>query len=200
MPLTKRQKEVLDYVSGFLERNGYSPTLEEIASHFQLASLNGVYKHLKALQERGFIRRFTNQARSIQLLNPDTPSPAILPLLGYVTAGQPVEAVVSAEEISVPESFLTRGKNYVLRVRGDSMIDEHIQDGDFVVIEQGEDAHNGEMVIALIDGENATLKKFYREGDKIRLQPANPTLEPIWVREDRMRIQGVVVGIMRKYS
>ncbi len=200
MPLTKRQKEILDYVSVFLESNGYSPTLNEIASHFQLASLNGVYKHLKALQERGFIRRLTNQARSIQLLNPDTPSPTTLPLLGYVTAGQPVEAVVSAEEISVPESFLTRGKNYVLRVRGDSMIDEHIQDGDYVVIEQREAAHNGEMVIALIDGENATLKKFYREDDKIRLQPANPALEPIWVREDQMKIQGVVVGIMRKYS
>ena len=200
MPLTRRQKEILDYVSRFLDRNGYSPTLNEIASHFQLASLNGVYKHLKALQERGFIRRLTNQARSIQVLNPDAPSPTTLPLLGYVTAGEPVEAVVSAEEISVPENFLTRGKNYVLRVRGDSMIDEHIQDGDFVVIEQREAAHNGEMVIALIDGEKATLKKFYREDDKIRLQPANPALEPIWVREDRMRIQGVVVGIMRKYS
>jgi len=200
MPLTKRQKEILDFVSRFLDRHGYSPTLEEIATYFHLASLNGVYKHLQALQERGFIRRLSNQARSIQLLNPEDSSPTTLPLLGYVTAGQPVEAVVNAEEISVPESFLTRGKNYVLQVRGNSMIDEHIQDGDYVVIEQREDAHNGEMVIALIDGENATLKKFYREDDKIRLQPANPALEPIWVKEDRIRIQGVVVGIMRKYS
>jgi len=200
MPLTKRQKEILDFVSRFLDRNGYSPTLEEIATYFHLASLNGVYKHLQALQERGFIRRLSNQARSIQLLNPEHSSPTTLPLLGYVTAGQPVEAVVNAEEISVPESFLTRGKNYVLQVRGNSMIDEHIQDGDYVVIEQREEAHNGEMVIALIDGENATLKKFYREDDKIRLQPANPALEPIWVKEDRIRIQGVVVGIMRKYS
>ncbi len=199
MPLTRRQKEILDFVRGYLERQGYSPTLEEIADHFDLSSLNGVYKHLRALQTRGFIRRLPNQARSIQLLNPEASSPTTLPLLGYVTAGKPVEAVVNVEEISVPESFLTRKRNYVLRVRGDSMIDEHIQDGDFVVIEEREGARDGEMVIALIDGENATLKKFYREQETIRLQPAHPTLEPIWVKEDRIRIQGVVVGIMRKY-
>ena len=199
MPLTRRQKEILDYVREYLERQGYSPTLEEIADHFDLASLNGVYKHLRALQARGFIRRLTNQARSIQLLNPEASSPTTLPLLGYVTAGKPVEAVVNVEEISVPESFLTRKRNYVLRVRGDSMIDEHIQDGDFVIIEEREGARDGEMVIALIDGENATLKKFYREHETIRLQPAHPTLEPIWVKEDRIKIQGVVVGIMRKY-
>ncbi len=199
MPLTRRQKEILDFVRGYLERQGYSPTLEEIADHFDLSSLNGVYKHLRALQVRGFIRRLPNQARSIQLLNPEASSPTTLPLLGYVTAGKPVEAVVNVEEISVPESFLTRKRNYVLQVRGDSMIDEHIQDGDFVVIEEREGARDGEMVIALIDGENATLKKFYREQETIRLQPAHPTLEPIWVREDRIRIQGVVVGIMRKY-
>ena len=199
MPLTRRQKEILDYLREYLERQGYSPTLEEIADHFDLASLNGVYKHLRALQARGFIRRLTNQARSIQLLNPEASSPTTLPLLGYVTAGKPVEAVVNVEEISVPASFLTRKRNYVLRVRGDSMIEEHIQDGDFVVIEEREGARDGEMVIALIDGENATLKKFYREQEMIRLQPAHPTLEPIRVREDRITIQGVVVGIMRKY-
>lgn len=199
MPVTKRQKEILNYLRDFLQRHGYSPTLEEIARHFGLASLNGVFKHLKALEERGFIRRLSNQARSIQLVNAEVASRSTLPLLGYVTAGQPVEAVVNAEEISVPESFLTRGHNYVLRVRGNSMIDEHIQDGDYVVVEQQEDARNGEMVIALIDGENATLKKFYREAGKVRLQPANPALDPIYVSEDRVKIQGVVVGIMRKY-
>ena len=199
MPLTRRQRQILDYLREYLDWYGYSPTLEEIADHFDLASLNGVYKHLKALQARGFIRRLANQARSIQLLNPEASLPTTLPLLGHVTAGQPVEAVVNVEEISVPESFLTRRRNYVLRVRGDSMIDEHIQDGDYVVIEEREGARNGEMVIALIDGENATLKKFYREDERIRLQPAHPTLEPIWVREDQIKIQGVVVGIMRKY-
>jgi len=199
MPITRRQKEILDYLRSFLDQKGYSPTLEEIAHHFSLASLNGVYKHLKALEERGFIRRLTNQARSIQLVDSESTSSAVLPLLGYVTAGQPVEAVVNEEKIAVPETFQTRGTNYVLQVQGESMIDEHIQDGDYVILEQRSEAHNGEMVVALIDGEKATLKKFFREQDKIRLQPANVALEPIWMTEDRIQIQGVVVGIMRKY-
>ena len=199
MPITRRQKEILDYLRSFLDQQGYSPTLEEIAEHFSLASLNGVYKHLRALEERGFIRRLANQARSIQLVDPESTSSAALPLLGYVTAGQPLEAVVNEEQIAVPESFQTRGKNYVLQVQGESMIEEHIQDGDYVIIEQRPEAHNGEMVVALLDGEKATLKKFYREQDKIRLQPANQALEPIWTTEDRVQIQGIVVGIMRKY-
>jgi repressor LexA len=199
MPLTKRQKDILDYVKDFLHRHGYSPTLEEIANHFSLASLNGVYKHLRALEERGFIRRLSNQSRSIQVLETSLSRQVVLPLLGYIAAGQPVEPVADVEEISVPESFLTRRKNYVLRVRGDSMIDEHIQDGDYVVIEQREEARNGETVIALIDGESSTLKKFYREGNRIRLQPANPDLTPLYVDEAQLQVQGVVVGVMRRY-
>ena len=199
MPLTKRQKDILDYVKDFLHRHGYSPTLEEIANHFSLASLNGVYKHLRALEERGFIRRLPNQSRSIQVLETSLSRQVVLPLLGYIAAGQPVEPVADVEEISVPESFLTRRKNYVLRVRGDSMIDEHIQDGDYVVIEQREEARNGETVIALIDGESSTLKKFYREGNRIRLQPANPDLTPLYVDEAQLQVQGVVVGVMRRY-
>ena len=199
MSLTRRQKEIFSFIEDFLHRHGYAPTLEEIARHFELASLNGVYKHLKALEERGFIRRLANQARSIKLLDPDS-TRTTLPLLGYVAAGEPLEAVITPEEISVPENFLTRGKNYVLRVRGDSMIDQHIEDGDYVIVEQREDARNGEMVIALLDGENVTLKTFYRTGQRIRLQPANPQLQPLFVAEDRLKIQGVVVGIMRKYS
>ncbi len=199
MPLTKRQKDILDYVKDFLHRHGYSPTLEEIAKHFSLASLNGVYKHLRALEERGFIRRLSNQSRSIQVLETSLSRQVVLPLLGYIAAGQPVEPVADVEEISVPESFLTRRKNYVLRVRGDSMIDEHIQDGDYVVIEQREEARNGETVIALIDGESSTLKKFYREGNRIRLQPANPDLTPLYVDEAQLQVQGVVVGVMRRY-
>ncbi len=199
MPLTKRQKDILDYVKDFLHRHGYSPTLEEIANHFSLASLNGVYKHLRALEERGFIRRLSNQSRSIQVLETSLSRQVVLPLLGYIAAGQPVEPVADVEEISVPESFLTRRKNYVLRVRGDSMIDEHIQDGDYVIIEQREEAQNGETVIALIDGESSTLKKFYREGNRIRLQPANPDLTPLYVDEAQLQVQGVVVGVMRRY-
>ncbi len=199
MPLTKRQKAIFTFLRDYLDRHGYSPTLEEIAEHFGLASLNGVYKHLKALEERGFIRRLSNQARSIQLLDGAGSRRSALPLLGVVAAGQPIEAVADSEEIAVPESFLTRGSNFVLRVSGESMIDEHIQDGDLIVLEQRDTARNGEMVVALVDGEEVTLKRFYREGDRIRLQPANPTLDPIYLEPDRVRIQGVVTGVMRKY-
>ncbi|RPI23711.1 MAG: transcriptional repressor LexA [Acidobacteria bacterium] len=198
MPITRRQQQILNFLKEFLERNGYSPTLEEIAHHFGITSLNGVYKHLKALEQRGFIRRLSNQARSIQVID-SVSHAATLPLLGRVAAGGPLEAVASPEEISVPASFLTRKNNYVLRVTGDSMVDEHIQDGDYVVLEQREQANNGEIVIALVDGEKATLKKYYREGPQIRLQPANALLEPILVDESRVRVQGVVVGLMRKY-
>ena len=199
MSITRRQKEILDFVRGFLDEHGYSPTLEEIAGHFGLASLNGVYKHLRALETRGFIRRLASQARSIQVLDTLGSGSPTLPLLGYVAAGRPLEAVTDVEKISVPEGFLSRGRNYVLRVRGESMIEEHIQDGDYVVVEQRDHAENGEMVIALIDGDTATLKRFYREGSRIRLQPANPRLQPLYVSEDRVKVQGVVTGIMRKY-
>jgi repressor LexA len=200
MPLTRRQKEILNYLKEFLAGEGYSPTLEEIANHFGLASLNGVYKHLRVLEERGFIRRLSNRARSIQIVETEKEfqSPA-LPLLGYVAAGNPIEAVVHSDEVSVPEMFLTRGTNYVLRVEGDSMIDQHIQDGDLIIVEQREDAQNGETIVALLDGEQATLKKYYREGKQIRLQPENETMSPIFVDESRLKIQGVVVGLMRSY-
>ena len=199
MSLTKKQKQILDYLREFLDRHGYSPSMEEIAAHFHLRSLNAVYKHLKALENRGFIRRLANQARSIQIVPMEESVGSRLPLLGYVAAGQPLEAIADAEEISVPESFVTRGQNYVLRVRGDSMIDEHIQDGDYVIVEKRDQAESGQSVIALIDRDQVTLKKFYRDGERIRLQPANPALEPICLREDLVQIQGVVVGIMRKY-
>ncbi len=199
MPLTRRQKEILDFLRDFLKGQGYSPTLEEIAEHFGISSLNAVYKHLRALQERGFIRRLPHQARSIQLLGPEGSTAPSLPLLGYVAAGRAVEVIAGSEEISVPEAFLTRDESYVLKVQGDSMIEEHIQDGDYVIVERREVARNGETVIALIDGEKATLKKFYREGQQIRLQPANPTLDPIYVSEARVQVQGVIVGLMRRY-
>ncbi len=197
MSMTRRQQQILEFVKDFLNQHGYSPTLEEIAEHFGISSLNGVYKHLKALELRGQIRRLSNQARSIQVVE-KTPR-ATLPLLGRVAAGRPVEAVNTPEEICVPESFLTGKSNYVLRVTGDSMIDEQIRHGDYVVLEQRQQANNGEIVIALVDGENATLKKYYREGSQIRLQPANEKLDPILLDESRVRVQGVVVGLMRKY-
>lgn len=200
MAITRRQKAVLDYIKDFLAERGYSPTLEEIADHFQMASLNGVYKHLKNLEERGFIRRLSNQARSIELVDKPVTGESIVPLLGYVAAGRPIEAVANAEYLQIPQDFLTRGRNYVLRVQGDSMIEDHIADGDLVIVEERRHAHDGETVVALIDGEEATLKRYYREGRSIRLQPSNSAMEPIVVDESRLRIQGVVVGLMRKFK
>jgi len=200
MPLTKRQKEILNYLKEFLTSQGYSPTLEEIADHFGMASLNGVYKHLKVLEERGCIKRLTNRARSIQILDtePVSHSP-VLPILGCVAAGSPIEAVTDSDEVSVPDMFLTRGNNFILRVEGDSMIDQQIRDGDLIIVEQRDSAENGETVVALLDGQEVTLKRYYREGSQIRLQPANEKLNPMFVDESRLQVQGVVVGLMRRY-
>jgi repressor LexA len=200
LPLTKRQREILDYLNDFIQQHGYAPSLEEIGRRFGLSSLATVHKHLTNLQEKGFIKRAWNRSRSVELMAARTAARALeLPLLGYVAAGAPIEAVVGAESIAVPEGLVGRRDSYVLRVRGDSMIDEQIRDGDFVVVEDRKTAENGEMVIALLGGSEVTLKKLYRENDRIRLQPANPALQPILVDPDQVQIQGVVVGVMRKY-
>jgi repressor LexA len=200
MKLTKRQKEILDFVAGFIEDNGYSPSMEEIAEHFQISSLNAVFKHLGALESRGYLHRDSNRARSIQLSQEDGSGTQMLPLYGCIAAGQPIEAVSSPETLQVPDSFLPRKSNYyVLKVQGESMIDEHIQDGDYIVVESRQTAAPGETVVALIDDENVTLKKFYSEGGRIRLQPANESLAPIILDAARVKIQGVVVSVMRKY-
>jgi repressor LexA len=201
MKLTKRQKEILDFVSEFIDHNGYSPSMEEIAAHFHFASLNAVYKHLEALESRGHLHRDANRARSIQLSQ--SPSAAVrdLPLFGYIAAGQPIEAVSAPEVLQIPEYFLPRqGDYYVLRVKGESMIEEHIQDGDYVVIESRATATPGDTVVALIDNESVTLKKFFPEGGQVRLQPANASLMPIFLEGTRVKIQGVVVSVMRKYQ
>ncbi len=199
MPLTQRQQQVLSFIESFIESRGYSPSMEEIADHFGIASLNAIHKHLHVLEERGFIHRLSNRARSIRVVHEDLERGRSIPLLGRIAAGLPIEAVADREEFFVPERLLTRGQNYVLQVEGDSMIDEHIQDGDLIVVEQRESARDGETVVALVDGDRATLKKVYREGSRVRLQPANPTLDPIFVPADRLQIQGVVVGLIRKY-
>jgi len=200
-PLTKRQREILDYLNEFIQQHGYAPSLEEIGARFSLSSLATVHKHLTNLQEKGFIRRAWNRSRSVELLPSRSGGRAIeLPMLGYVAAGMPIEAVAGSETISVPDSLVTGKRDtYVLRVRGESMIDEQIRDGDWVVVEDRKTADNGEMVIALVDGQDVTLKKFYKEHNRIRLQPANPTMQPIYVDPDGIQIQGVVVGVMRKY-
>lgn len=200
MKLTKRQKEILDFLCEFIEENGYSPSMEEIAEHFHFASLNAVFKHLEALERRGHLHRDPNCARSIQLSQDFPARVQNLPLFGYVAAGRPIEAVATVETLQIPEDFLPRQSNYyVLQVQGESMIDEHIQDRDYVVVESREDANPGDTVVALIDGENVTLKKFYRDGTRIRLQPANEAIAPMILDAARVKIQGVVVSVMRKY-
>ncbi len=200
LPLTKRQREVLDYLNDFIQQHGYAPSLEEIGRRFGLSSLATVHKHLTNLQEKGFIKRAWNRSRSVELTQTRTGGRAVeLPLLGYVAAGVPIEAVAGSETIAVPEDLVGRRDTYVLRVRGDSMIDEQIRDGDFVIVEDRRAADNGEMVIALLGGADVTLKKFYRDGARVRLQPANPAMQPILVDAGHVQIQGVVVGVMRKY-
>ena len=200
LPLTKRQREILDYLNEFIEQHGYAPSLEEIGRRFNLSSLATVHKHLTNLQEKGFIRRAWNRSRSVELVPTRVGGRAIeLPLLGFVAAGHPIEAVAGSETIAVPETLAGKKDSYVLRVKGDSMIDEQIRDGDFVIVEDRKAADNGEMVIALVGGADVTLKKFYRESGRIRLQPANPSMQPMMFDPDQVQVQGVVVGVMRKY-
>ena len=201
MHLTRRQKEILDFVSRHLERKGYAPTIEEIGDHFGLSSLATVHKHLSNLQEKGLLKRAWNRSRALELVPTRVEVKAVeLPLLGRVAAGTPIEAISATETIFVPEDMVGRRDTYVLQVKGDSMIDEQIRDGDYVIVEDRRSAVDGEMVIALLEGESVTLKKYFRErGGRIRLQPANSSLKPIYVDEDDLRIQGVVIGVLRKY-
>ena len=201
MHLTRRQKQILDYVTRHIEKKGYAPTIEEIGDHFGLSSLATVHKHLTNLQSKGLIKRAWNRSRALELVPTEVTVKAVeLPLLGRIAAGTPIEAVTSAETIWVPEEMAGRGDTYVLQVKGNSMIEEQIRDGDFVIVEERTTADDGEMVVALVDGDSATLKKLYREADgRVRLQPANPEMQPIWVAPDRLRVQGVVIGLLRRY-
>jgi len=201
MHLTRRQKEILDFLGGYIGEHGYAPTIEEIGHHFGLSSLATVHKHLTNLQEKGLIKRAWNRSRALELVPTEVTVRAVeLPLLGRVAAGTPIEAVQASETIFVPEDMVGRRDTYVLQVKGDSMIDEQIRDGDYVIVENRKVARDGEMVIALLQGENVTLKKLYREGGgKVRLQPANARMKPLLVDQDDLRIQGVVIGVLRKY-
>ncbi len=205
MFLTRRQREIFEFIREFIQGKGYAPSIAEIGKNFQLTSPATVHKHLQNLAQKGLIKRSWNRSRAIELIaGADTlgkdsaASPPELPLRGLIAAGVPLEAVQDNETIPLPWSS---GDNnlYVLKVKGSSMIEDHIQDGDFVIVDQRETAKNGETVVALLDGENATLKRFYREGNQIRLQPANAAMEPIMVTEGSFRVQGVVVGVLRKY-
>ena len=200
MPLTKRQREILDYLRDFIADNGYAPSFDEIRQDFGYASLATVHEHLTNLQVKGYIRRSFRRSRSVEI-EPQVEPAAALPLLGTVAAGAPIEAIEDASEMSIPGEMVgSGGEHFVLRVEGDSMIDEQIRDGDHIVVRAGETAADGEMVVALVGGDAATVKKLYREsGDRVRLQPANPEVAPIVEPAAEVQVQGVVVGLVRKY-
>ena len=198
--LTERQKEIVDFIRQYRERRGISPTQREICEEFGYSSFGTLQKHIKLLLEKGVLVRDWNKRRSLVLAEEDKRRYAVeVPLYGRIAAGKPIEVISGDETVSVPEVLTKKGENYVLRVNGSSMIDDGIHDGDFVVVNRREKASNGEMVAALVNGE-ATLKRFYREGEgRIRLQPANEKMSPIFVNEVDVKVQGVVVGLMRRY-
>ena len=205
MALTRRQKQVYDFLAGFVEEHGYSPSFEEIGEG--LSSLATVHKHVSNLEQKGLLKRDYNRSRSIDLLKPrgrmrqmmSAPTPDLtLPLMGRIAAGRPVEALENPESISLAD--FTRSKDvYVLQVTGESMQDEHIVDGDYVLVEKTNVSRDGEIVVALVNGSDATLKRIFTEGDKIRLQPSNATMKPIVVPAATVQIQGRVIGVLRKY-
>lgn len=198
--LTKRQKQLVDYLDNYISEHGYAPTLSEVGQYFGLSSLATVHKHLYNLEQKGFIRRVHNHSRALEITTERNPrSGHELRLVGTVAAGTPIEAVEGNDTISVPEEFVRRDNTFCLRVKGESMVDEGIRDGDYIIVEGREAATPGETVVALI-GDEATVKKYFPEQNgQVRLQPANATMEPIFVSEDDLRIRGVVVGLMRHY-
>jgi repressor LexA len=197
--VTKRQKELLDYVRGYIGERGYAPTLEEIGRHFSLASLATVHKHLTNLERKGRIRRQANHSRALEVVpDPGVGRAVQVPLLGRVAAGTPIEPVETPETVTLPEEMLGRGETFALRVRGDSMVGEGILDGDLVVVESRPTAENGTTVVALVRGE-ATVKKVYRERSRIRLVAANERIPPIVARADEVEIRGVVIAVLRRY-
>jgi len=207
MAITKRQRQVYDFIHGFVQKNGYSPSFEEIGNGMGLSSLATVHKHISNLEKKGLIKRDYNRSRSIDVLPvrglfkrqvQKAPTEISLPLLGRIAAGQPIEAVENPETISLGD--ITRSKDvFVLQVKGESMKDEHIVDGDYVLVEKTNTSRDGEIIVALVDGTDATLKRLYREGSNIRLQPSNAAMKPIIVPARSVQIQGRVIGVLRKY-
>jgi repressor LexA len=203
MPVTARQRQVYEFIRRYLEANNQPPTIAEIGGQFQMSSSASVHSILSALEREGLIKRIPNVSRGIELVKVDETGADEfeVPLLGLVAAGQPIEAILAHETVSAPKSMIGRGRMFALRVRGDSMIEENIQDNDIIIVSSQPTAENGQMVVALIDGNYATVKKFYREPDFIRLEPANPQFKPIFIKTaERLQIQGVVRGLIRNYQ
>ena len=206
MALTRRQKQVLDFIADFVDGNGYCPSYEEIARGLELASLATVHKHISALEAKNYLKRGFNQSRSLELQQRylqehrrHKPAPAEIPLLGRIAAGAPVEGIEQRDTLNFAD-FAGSGNTYALEVRGDSMIDDHICDGDLILLEKISQARDGDIVVALVRSTETTLKRFYREtADTIRLQPANPALEPILVPAQDVEVQGRLLAVLRKY-
>jgi repressor LexA len=207
MALTRRQKEVMDFLSSFIDRKGYSPSYEEIASGLGLASLATVHKHIQALEVKQYLRRSYNHSRSLEVgeryvteeLSRRPASPESIPLLGRIAAGAPVEAVANPEALHFSD-FAKHDGTFALEVRGESMIEDHICSGDYVLAEKTDSVKNGDIVVALVNGSEATLKRYYQEPDgRVRLQPANSAMDPIFVDRASLDIQGRVLAVMRKY-
>jgi len=202
MNLTPRQLDVVVAIRNYRHINGYAPTMQELADQLGTSKVT-IFEHVGALERKGVLSRDKHKARSLEIIStellPDENRSTKLPLLGRIAAGSPIEAIEERQELDLEELFRAKAGVYVLKVRGDSMIEDHLCDGDYVVIERRETARNGEQVVALLDSGEATLKRFYREGHRIRLQPANSTMEPRIVEADRCRIQGVVIGVLRSY-
>lgn len=207
MALTRRQKEVLDFIAEFIEQNGYSPSYEEVARGLDLASLATVHKHITALENKHYLKRGFNQSRSLDVaqkyydeVRRGRPAASLsVPLLGRIAAGAPVESVTTPERLEFGD-FVGRDGVYALEVRGDSMIEDHILSGDLVLVESTDQARDGEIVVALVRGAETTLKRFYRETEETaRLQPANAEMEPIHVPLQDLQIQGRVLAVLRKY-
>ena len=206
MAITRRQRQVYDFIADFVQKNGYSPSYDEIRMGLELNSLATVHKHITNLEKKGLLRRDYNRSRSIDLLQPkgrlkqvmSLSTHMVLPLVGRIAAGRPIEAVENPETISLAD-FVRSKEVFVLEVRGESMQDEHILSGDYVLVEKTKSAHNGDIVVALVQGSEATLKRLYREGDTIRLQPSNAAMQPLILPADAVEVQGRVIGVLRKY-
>jgi repressor LexA len=205
MNLTPRQLEIVKFIRTYIADHEYAPTMQEIADHLGVSKPT-VFEHIEALEGRGAIKRYPSRSRALELAPQFASERRVrfrgvqLPLVGRIAAGQPIEAVEETEVLDIESLFRGRtGDVFALQVRGNSMIDEQIRDGDYVIVEKRDDARNGETVVALIDDAEATLKKFYHDVGQVRLQPANPKMEPLFVDADRVRIQGVVIGVLRKY-
>ncbi len=196
--LTRRQRDVLDFIRSFSEDRGYGPSLREIAAHLGVSAVSTVHEHLVNLTEKGVIRRGWNRARSVELMGRG--SAVELPLVGRVAAGAPIEAVEVPGSVTVPSELAGRGDTFVLEVKGDSMIDDGIFDGDLIIVESRRRVENGSLTVVLVDGSEATVKRFYLEGDTARLKPSNPAMSEISVSAERVQIRGSVIGLIRHYS